>query len=80
MKEASENDMELSHSAHGYGIIIITTTTTKIISQECVYIMYTTRLHRWSHYTALIPFRFHDMGQQFSRPILNSLKMVPLMR
>jgi hypothetical protein len=32
MEEASENDKELSHSAHGCGI-----TTTKIISQECVY-------------------------------------------
>jgi hypothetical protein len=36
--------------------------------------------YRRSQYTPLIPYRFHDIGQQFSRFILNSLKMGPLMR
>jgi hypothetical protein len=33
--------------------------------------------HRRSQYTAYNPFRFRDTGQQFSRLILNSLKMAP---
>jgi hypothetical protein len=36
--------------------------------------------HRRSKYTALIPFRFHYIGKQFGRLILNSLKMAPLTR